>query len=243
MPEQLAFILAIPTHNEAAVVAESLRRAHAACEQVAPKPWCIVLVDNGSTDATSRISKEVASELSNIVVLESPVPGKGGAIRLAWETFTAQHYAFSDVDLSVDLVDAISKAMMYMESGADIVAGSRALKDSVVVRPLKRRLISKCYRLAAKLITKTKLTDLACGFKVINQKVKEELLPKIKDQAWFFDSELLLRAEQKNTLVIKEIAVCFNEDNFSRRVLSIPLLRIGSVYLNKLWLVRAQNGK
>ena len=37
--------------------------------------------------------------------------------------------------------------------------------------------------------------DAQCGFKAVSRRAIHELVPKIKDNAWFFDTELLLRAE------------------------------------------------
>jgi len=129
-------------------------------------------------------------------------------------------YMFLDADLSCDLndipkfIEAINPSYkiplnpplskggeegdlkMGGECGGyDIACGSRHLKNSKDNRPLVRRLISKTWNLIPKILFRTKLTDTACGIKAVSQRVIDEILPKVKNREWFFDTELLLRAE------------------------------------------------
>jgi len=76
-------------------------------------------------------------------------------------------------------------------------------------------LISRTYNILVKLILWTKYSDAQCGFKAINKQTFQKLLPNLKDNEWFFDTELLTIAEKKG-LKIHEIPVTWVEDTDSR---------------------------
>ena len=76
------------------------------------------------------------------------------------------------------------------------------------------------------------ISDYQCGFKAINSKLADQLLPFVKDNGWFFDTELLYKS-QKAGLMIKEIPVIWTDDRDSKvKILStiikdiLGLLRI-----------------
>jgi len=78
-----------------------------------------------------------------------------------------------------------------------VATGSRLLPQSRIKRSLSRELISRTYNLMVKLMfPRKRFSDAQCGFKACTSKAVQELVPLVQDQAWFFDSELLLRAEQ-----------------------------------------------
>jgi hypothetical protein len=62
---------------------------------------------------------------------------------------------------------------------------------------------------------RTRFSDAQCGFKAISQNASNELVPLIRDKAWFFDSELLILAE-KNGYRVKEVPVHWVDDPDTR---------------------------
>jgi hypothetical protein len=66
----------------------------------------------------------------------------------------------------------------------------------------------------------TKFKDAQCGFKAVSRKAAENLVPLVEDNAWFFDTELLLLAG-KADYAIKEIPVHWEDDPDTRvRIIS-----------------------
>ena len=59
----------------------------------------------------------------------------------------------------------------------------------------KREFISRTYNLLEKLIVNTKYSDAQCGFKAVNKQTLQKLLPHLKDNEWFLDTELLTMYE------------------------------------------------
>ena len=85
----------------------------------------------------------------------------------------------------------------------------------MVTRQWKRELISRCYNLVIKSLFNNRFSDAQCGFKAVKRGVAQELLPRIEDGEWFFDTELLLLAEERG-LRISEVPVDWIEDLDSR---------------------------
>jgi putative flippase GtrA len=84
-----------------------------------------------------------------------------------------------------------------------------------VVRGPKREVISRCYNLLLRACLGARFSDAQCGFKAITRESARALLPLTQDDAWFFDTELLLLAERAG-LRIHEIPVDWIDDLDSR---------------------------
>jgi hypothetical protein len=98
---------------------------------------------------------------------------------------------------------------------SDLAIGTRLANGAAVVRGPKRELVSRCYNLLLRTAMRARFTDAQCGFKAGRTEVVQALLPVVEDQAWFFDTELLLAA-QRSGLRIHEVPVDWVEDTDSR---------------------------
>src|SRR5205085_431608 len=97
------------------------------------------------------------------------------------------------------------------EEGYDIATGSRLMPGATITRCLKREILSRGYNLLIKAVLFTKFSDAQCGFKAVSRQVVNELIPLIKNQRWFFDTELLALGE-KLGYRIKDVPVHWVED-------------------------------
>lgn len=159
--------------------------------------WKIVIVDNASTDATWSIVKELAVKYPTIVSgLNLTKKGRGWALRQAWMKSNAKYVAYMDVDLSSD-INCFPEMLKKLEDGYDLVTGSRNLSGSKVIgRTILRNIISRSYIFLVKLIHGTRLSDTQCGFKALKRDVFIKVEPLIKNNLWFFDSELVIILER-----------------------------------------------
>ena len=122
---------------------------------------------------------------------------------------------YMDVDLSTDL-DALLPLVAPLISGhSQIAIGSRLATGARIVRGPKREIISRCYNLLLRSILGARFRDAQCGFKAVRMDVARSLLPAVEDQAWFFDTELLMRAQWAG-LRIHEVPVDWVDDPDSR---------------------------
>lgn len=205
----------VPVYNEEHVLRVSIQRLHDYLSQSFPFRWRITIADNASTDRTRAIAHELARELSDTRVVEIDRKGRGLALRTAWSSSTSDIVAYMDVDLSTG-VNALLPLVASIHSGhSEIGIGSRLAPGALVARGPRREFISRCYNRVLRVVFVNRFRDAQCGFKVARREVVERLLPLVHDNAWFFDTELLLVAEH-NGLRVFEIPVDWVDDPDSR---------------------------
>jgi putative flippase GtrA len=207
--------VAIPVYNEEADLERAVRRLHAYAGAELPYDVRITIVDNASVDATWSIAQRLRDELPNVEAIRLDEKGRGRALRAAWMTSDADVVAYMDVDLSTDLRALLPLVAPLVSGHSDVAIGSRLLPASNVVRSARRELISRAYNLLVRTTLGTRFHDAQCGFKALRTEVAQRLLPRVQDQSWFFDTELLVLA-QRAGLRIQEVPVDWVDDPDSR---------------------------
>ena len=225
--------IVLPVYNESKILKKSVKKLYNFLTNNISINWRLVIAENGSSDSTLEIAKSLSNEYSNITVRSYPKPGRGGVIKDCWSTSNADLVCYMDIDLSTDL-EALITSLEYLNSNDfDVVIGSRFLDASKVYgRSLKRDLLSRSYSMIFRVILGTKFKDAQCGFKLAKKDSIQGILSNVKDNGWFFDTELLYKS-QKAGLMIKEIPVIWTDDRDSKvKILStiikdiLGLLRI-----------------
>lgn len=207
--------LVIPVYNEAQVLARSVQQLAAAMADCRDFAWQIVVVNNGSTDDTRAVGQHLAERLPYVSLLHLDAKGRGRALRKAWSETRAEFSIYMDVDLSTDLA-AVPQAVQLLREGAHLVTGSRLHPQSKITRCLKREILSRGYNALIRWVLRTRsFDDAQCGFKGVHVETVRRLLPLVKNQDWFFDTELLVLAEYAG-LSIRSLPITWVEDPDSR---------------------------
>jgi len=208
--------IVIPVYNEEHVLASSIDKLHTYLgESGFPYSWRIVIADNASTDGTRSLADRLADLFDDVEALHVPQKGRGRALRKAWLESDANACCFMDVDLSTGLDALLPLAKAVLDEGYDVATGSRMTRGSKITRSLRREITSRGLILLIKLLFLSKLSDTQCGFKAISRQAAQELVPRIENNEWFFDTELLLLAE-KGGYRVKDVPVRWVEDPDSR---------------------------
>jgi glycosyltransferase involved in cell wall biosynthesis len=205
----------IPVHNEERALACSVRRLHRFLSLQLPFSWRIVVADNASTDATPQIARRLAAELPGVELLRLEAQGRGRALRAAWSASDARVVCYMDVDLSTDLRALLPLVAPLLSGHSDLAIGTRLAHGARVIRGPKRELISRAYNRILRVALRAKFSDAQCGFKGVRRDVLPALLADVRDDAWFFDTELLIVAQRRG-LRIHEIPVDWVDDPDSR---------------------------
>ena len=207
--------IVIPVHNEERDLRASVLRLHAYLTQQFPFSARITIADNASTDATPAVAAELAEELPEVRVLRLNDKGRGRALAAAWLTSDARVVSYMDVDLSTDLSALLPLVAPVISGHSQVSIGSRLVTGSRVTRGPKREVISRVYNILLRLVLRVRFKDAQCGFKALRADVARSLLPDVVNRNWFFDTELLIRAERAG-LRIHELPVDWTDDPDSR---------------------------
>ena len=207
--------IVVPVYNEEEALARSIHRLHRFLDTEVPFSWRITIADNASTDLTPDIADTLASELDHIRVLRLEQKGRGRALRVAWSTSRARVVAYMDVDLSTDLHALLPLLAPLLSGHSEVAIGSRLARGARVARGTKREFISRAYNQILHVALRARFTDAQCGFKAVRGDVLPELLEAVRDQSWFFDTELLIAAQRRG-MRIYEVPVDWVDDPDSR---------------------------
>ncbi len=207
--------IVVPVFNEEGSLACSIRRLHAYLCSNMPFVWRIVIADNASSDGTLGIARRLADEFAGVEVLHVAEKGRGRALREAWSRSQADVVCYMDVDLSTGLNALLPLVAPLVSGHSDVAIGTRLARGARVVRGRKRDFISRSYNRLLRLALRARFSDAQCGFKAVRADVARELLADVRDQGWFFDTELLILAQRRH-LRIHEVPVDWIDDPDSR---------------------------
>ncbi|OGG12796.1 hypothetical protein A3D77_07100 [Candidatus Gottesmanbacteria bacterium RIFCSPHIGHO2_02_FULL_39_11] len=231
--------IVIPAYNEEKQLRESvLKLATFLNTELRKFIWKITIADNASTDGTLGVAKELTKENKNIHVLHLDLKGRGRAVKKAWKESSADYVGYTDVDLSTDLKSLLN-LLDGLEKGYDISIGSRLLPGAKVVgRTLRREIMSRVYNIIIKIFFQTHFSDAQCGFKFVNKRVMKELLPYIRDDAWFFDSEMLIVGEKLGFKIYEKAVHWVDDPGSTVRVMGTvkgDLLGLWRLFKDRPW--------
>ncbi len=202
--------IVIPVYNEEEALPGSIAALTEYLEQNLGNPWRVVIADNASTDDTRSVSEMLCKNHAGVDYLFIPQKGRGRALRTAWLDSTADIVSYMDADLSTDL-SHLPELLDSLESGYHVAIGSRLSRESQVTRSLKREFTSRSYNLMIKSMFLTPFPDAQCGFKALTSQAARNIVPKIRDNNWFFDTELLIIAAKRGYR-IKSVPVKWDDD-------------------------------
>jgi putative flippase GtrA len=222
--------IVVPVYNEAPQLAARITELRHFLDQSFPFRALVTVVDNASTDDTFAVATELSRTLRGVVAVHLPRKGRGYALRSAWLSSTAPVVAYMDVDLSTSLSALLPLVAPLLSGQRDLAIGTRLARGAHVVRGPKRELISRGYNLLLKLSVRGRFSDAQCGFKALRRETALQLLPLVKDDEWFFDTELLVTA-QRLGFRIGEVPVDWVDDPDSR----VKILRTACNDLRGVW--------
>jgi len=213
-----AFSVVIPCFNEAARISTTIRATLDYLHKNSPESELIV-VNDGSTDATGRIARDVfsAAELTTRLLENFPNRGKGAAVRSGLLVARKPIALFFDADLSTPLEETPTVIEPIANGEVDIAFGSRALDRRLIGQhqPWRREQAGRVFNLLARLATGLPFWDTQCGFKAFRMEACRPIIESAKVIGFGFDVELLLLA-QRAGLRLREIPVRWNHHEGSK---------------------------
>src|SRR5436190_19845229 len=227
-----AFSVVIPCFNEAARIGATIRATMGYLHKNSPESELIV-VNDGSTDATATIARGIFSDakITTRLLENFPNRGKGAAVRSGLLAAQKPIALFSDADLSTPLEETPKIIEPIADGNIDIAVGSRALDRSLIGQhqPWRREQAGRIFNLLVRLVTGLPFWDTQCGFKAFRLDVCRPIFEAARIDGFAFDVELLYLAHRAG-LRIREIPVRWNHSAGSKvRFFQDSLRMLGEV--------------
>ncbi|HEY9123956.1 MAG TPA: glycosyltransferase family 2 protein [Bacteroidales bacterium] len=197
----------IPLYNEERYILSTLKKVE---EVIIPKSINdveIIVIDDCSKDNSWQIINEYVKNKENVKLFRHDVnKGKGAAMRTGIANCTGDLVVFQDADLELSPEDIPVMIDTMIKLDVDFVNGSRYL--SGVPRPLSsfwRYIGNKIFTLLTAMIINVKISDMACGYKL----VKKDLLDKLnlKENRFGIEAEIMIKALRFKKERIAEVPV------------------------------------
>lgn len=233
-PALATYLIVIPAYNEEAIIQETLLALDYFLDTRLPEHEIKVVVsDNNSSDTTRERVMQLMERMPRLSYHFVPQQGKGVAIKSAWEQYLDEYeyFIFMDADLATDL-EALPRLFEEL-TRHEVVVGDRYHRDSIVERTLKRRVISRVYRMLITTLLRSRISDYPCGFKGVRREVVREIVPQVANTSWFFDSELVCRAE-RNGLAVCSIPVKWRDPRSKMEQSKVNIPRVSAQYLTEV---------
>ncbi len=183
----------IPAYNEANTIEDVF-------EKVVKAPYKkeIIIVDNGSEDATYEIIKRFSSDQMNKVkvYLYDKVRGKGAALREGFKYVEGDFVIIQDADLEYDPRDYPTLLEPLISGVADVVYGSRFIGETRRMFLFSHYIANKVLSFIANVLFDTIISDIAVGYKAFTREVLSEVLPYLRSRSFEFEVEFTARVLQ-----------------------------------------------
>lgn len=184
----------IPAYNEELRLPHTLRQS---MDYLKAQPYSseIIVVNDGSTDGTERVVRELSPASVTMRLLSHPDGanhGKGASVKLGMLEACGAYRLFMDADNSTTL-DQVERFWPLIDQGYDVAIGSRALKGSVIgVRQARsKELAGRFGNWIIRTLAVPGISDTQAGFKMFVGRQVETIFSRQTIDRWGYDIEVL----------------------------------------------------
>lgn len=185
----------IPAFNEKGTIAELLRRVRALDLDMQ-----IIIVDDGSSDGTREILREMERE-DLIVAFHEKNQGKGAAVRTGFQLVDGDVAVIQDADLEYDPHDLLSMLAAMIDGNARVVYGSRILRQDNPHGGLPFHLGGRLVTMATNLLFGSRLTDEPTCYKMFRTEVLQDV--GIESDGFEWEPEVTAKILKKGIRIIE----------------------------------------
>lgn len=189
--------LVVPAYNEARRLPFTLERIRGYLDATG-EPYEVLVVDDGSTDATADDAERRTASWPELRVVRLPANrGKGAAVRAGMLLARGAHRAFTDADLSTP-IEELPRLRARLDGNCRVAIASRDLPGSriEVHQPAWREFMGRTYNRLLRALVLPGLRDTQCGFKVFTGDAAVRCFEPLRTERFGFDAEVLRRARR-----------------------------------------------
>ena len=215
-----AVSVVVPVFNEAGVIRMNTEKLRGYLgDRLAGHE--IILCENGSTDGTADMARDLAEEFDDVEYLELPDRSLGEALKVGVEAARSEKVVYFPIDLSVDL-GFIQESARLLDM-FDVVIGSKRMGAGLDNRPIVRRVPSIAFHGMVRSLFGVEFTDSTCVKAYKSDKILD-LMDKVPPSSRVFETEVMVEAERAG-LYIAEVPVVVGESRQSRELLGRKIQR------------------
>lgn len=234
--DSLYLSVVIPAYNEAGRILPYLREVTGFLTGRG-RPYEVLVVDDGSTDATAATVEAFSEQVPEVELLRLPIRrGKGAAVRRGMQAAVGEFQLFTDADGATPISE-LTRLETAIAAGAHVAIGSRALAsqlpDFAVQARLYRTVLGGMFNAAVRQSGIRGISDTQCGFKLFRRAVAEDLFGVSTIDGYGFDLEVLYVAQRRGYR-IAEIPINWSDQPGSK----VRVLRDGLAMLRELAAIR-----
>lgn len=226
----------IPAYNEEKRIAHTLRAYDDFLKNM-PLEYEILVVVNGTTDATMQIVRSLQSSMPHLLAINSIEGGKGLAITRGFkDALQRKNDLIGFVDADMATSPQAYYQLIQQIDGYDGIIASRYMPGASVTppRPLIKRWGSKIFfETLTKLLLGINYYDTQCGAKLFKRTTVEKIVPFLSVPQWAFDIELLYLCKRFNFRIKEEPTIWHDQAGSKLR-----MMRAGSRMLATLFALR-----
>lgn len=198
--------LVLPAYNEVDYLQPAVEKTIQTLNQFT-QSYEVIIAEDGSTDGTAEGAFELSQKTPGVKHIHREKRlGRGTALKNAFKQSYGEILVYMDLDLATDLKYLKPLIEAIAVEGYDFSTGSRMMVESKAERTFSRGISSKTYNFLVRKMLGSKIRDHQCGFKAFKREPLMKLLDKVESTHWFWDTEILVRA-QRQGFKVKEIAV------------------------------------
>lgn len=200
--------------------------------------WRIIIAVNGSSDRSLEIAKRITeSDPNYLAYSQIEAGGKGRALKKCFNDSRADILVFMDIDLSSALENLIDLINPVLNGKAAVSIGSRLIVGATTNRSFWREYASRLYNLFSRCLLNHNFHDLQCGFKAVKKETFQKIYPLLQNDAWFFDTELVILA-QRLGYPVQEVAIDWRENRFGKHKSAVKIFRDSWRFIRDTFLFR-----
>ena len=210
------YSIVIPAYNESGRIPATLKSV-VSCIHARHWDAEVLVVNDGSSDATAQVVREFAQTAPEVQLLENPGNrGKGYSVRSGMLHARGDVVLFTDADLSAPIEEA-ERLFAAIRGGAEIAIGSRWLERGRQTQrqPFYRQFFGRCFNLVIRVVMGLPFADTQCGFKAFTRAAARTVCQLQTIERWGFDPEILFIARKRGFWII-EVPVSWAHDERSR---------------------------
>jgi uncharacterized protein (TIRG00374 family) len=226
----------LPAYNEADTIEHTVEVTLSTLADFLPAgAFEVIVAEDGCEDRTPEIADRMAAADDRVRHVHSDERlGRGGALERAFRESRGDVLVYFDTDLATDVQHLEELVESVRTDGYDVATGSRRIPGSEQERDPERGVASTGFNTLVRLFLRSPMHDHQCGFKAFDREALVALLDDVEDDHWFWDTEVLVRA-QRAGYDVREFPVEWEPKGDTKVDLVRDVFGMGSQILRLWW--------